>query len=171
MSIASNLLAQVLSAAQAAGLDQARLAEMAGMAPETISRAKKRGTVDLRTIEALAKVVGLHLELAPDTRPADPAPIATNRSPLADPKWGLAWSNPNMDTGTLIRNALAKGGLILLAEAVKAHGLDEVSTQWRLVKPTLKPRTQEEVERRLQNFAKGISNAQARHRQTVGLSS
>lgn len=162
MSIATLLLEQVLASAQQAGLDQARLAQAAGLAPETISRAKKRGTIDLATIDALARVAGLQLGLAPQGKPPKAAarPPAA-RSPLADPKWGLAWSNPAIDNGTLIRNALAKGGLLLLLEAVKAHGMPEVLAQWSQVRPTLKPRAQAEVERQLHNLQEGMSRAPA----------
>jgi len=86
---------------------------------------------------------------------------ASARSPLADPKWGLAWSNAVIDHRTLIRNALAKGGFMLLLEAVKAHGLEEVLTQWGKVKSELKPRVQTEVERQLRNIQEGVSRAQA----------
>ncbi|MDP2017372.1 helix-turn-helix domain-containing protein [Hydrogenophaga sp.] len=162
MSIATDLLDQVLARAQQAGLDQAQLARAAGLAPETISRAKKRGTMDLTSIEALARVAGLRLGLAPVETPL-PAQVklAAGRSPLADPKWGLAWSNADLDDLTLIRNALAQGGFMLLLEAVKAHGFDEVMTQWSQVKAELKPRMQTEVERQLHNIQQGTSHAKA----------
>lgn len=162
MSIAGTLLNQVLVTAQAAGLDQARLAKAAGVAPETISRAKKRGTIDLKSIDALARVAGLQLELVRDHLAApNPQPPSERSSTLADPKWGLAWSNTRIDTGTLIRNALAKGGFALVLEAVRAHGLKEVMDQMQVIRPELKPRTQAELDRQLQNIAKGIANAQA----------
>lgn len=162
MSIANDLLAQILATAQQAGLDQVQLARAAGLAPETISRAKRRGTMDLASIDALAKAAGLQIGLAPTSKPrAVSVPTPPTRSPLADPKWGLAWSNTAIDTQVLIRNALAKGGLLLLLEAVKAHGLPEVLAQWAKVKPGLKPRTQAEVERQLRNIQRGASLAQA----------
>lgn len=162
MSIVTDLLDQVLSRAQQAGLDQAQLARAAGLAPETISRAKKRGTMDLASVEALARVTGLRLGLAPaETQSKARTTNAPTRSPLADPKWGLAWSNPDLDDMTLIRNALAKGGFMLLLEAVKAHGLEAVLAQWGQVKPGLKPSAQAEVERQLRNIQEGVSHAQA----------
>ncbi|WP_137917711.1 hypothetical protein [Hydrogenophaga sp. 2FB] len=143
-------------------MDQAQLARVAGLAPETISRAKSRGTMDLASIDALAKAAGLQIGLAPIAKPRPVMVKATStRSPLADPKWGLAWSNAAIDHKTLIRNALAKGGFLLLLEAVKAHGLEEVLAQWGKVKSELKPRMQTEVERQLHNIQKGISRAQA----------
>lgn len=162
MSIVAHLLDQVLASAQHAGMDQAQLARAAGLAPETLSRAKKRGTMDLASIDALAKVAGLQLGLTAVAKPHQlRVKAVSTRSPLADPKWGLAWSNAAVDDTTLIRNALAKGGFILLLEAVKAHGLEEVMTQWSKVKPELKPRAQAEVERQLRNIQEGVSSAQA----------
>jgi transcriptional regulator with XRE-family HTH domain len=162
MSIVSDLLDQVLARAQQAGLDQAQLARAAGLAPETISRAKKRGTMDLASIEALARVTGLRLGLAPvETQSKARTTNAPTRSPLAHPKWGLAWSNNDLDDDTLIRNALAQGGFMLLLEAVKAHGMEEVMNQWNQVKAGLKPRMQAEVERQLHNIQHGVSHAQA----------
>lgn len=162
MSIVTHLLDQVLATAQQAGMDQAHLARAAGLAPETLSRAKKRGTMDLASIDALAKVAGLQLGLAPVAKPREVMVKATStRSPLADPKWGLVWSNAAVDDTTLIRNALAKGGFMLLLEAVKAHGVEEVLAQWSKVRPELKPRVQAEVERQLRNIQEGASSAQA----------
>lgn len=162
MSIATHLLDQVLASAQQAGMDQAQLARAADLAPETISRAKSRGTMDLASIDALAKAAGLQLCLAPIAKPHQVmVKAASARSPLADPKWGLAWSNTAIDPTILIRNALAQGAYLLVLEAVKAHGLEEVLTQWVKVKPELKPRMQAEVDRQLRNIQQGISRAQA----------
>lgn len=58
------------------------------MCPDRIS-------IDLGSLQALAEAVGLELTLKP--RPDTPPMPATDqrstgqRSPLADPKWGLAW--------------------------------------------------------------------------------
>lgn len=160
MSITIQLLGQILASARQAGLDQAHLAQAAGLAPETLSRAKKRGTMDLASIDALARVTGLQLGLRPKPDRLG-MKAATQRSSLADPKWGLSWSNPAVDHETLIRSALAKGSFVLLLEAIKAHGLEEVLAQWPQVKPGLKPQLQAEVERQLSNIREGASHAQA----------
>ncbi len=160
MSIGCELLNNVLVAAQCAGMDQARLAHAAGLAPETISRAKRRGSLDLRTLEALAKAAGLRIELAAiEPLPGAGVKSAPMKSPLADPKWGLAWSNSAISTETLIRSALLKGGFAVLLVAVKAHGLSEVLKQWEAVKSTLKAGAQAEVERKLQNIKEGMASA------------
>ena len=57
MSIQADLVDTLLQAARAQGLDQRQLAERAGLRPETVSRAKRRGTLDLSSLQALAGVV------------------------------------------------------------------------------------------------------------------
>lgn len=161
MSTAPSLIDAVLQAAQAQGLDQRRLAERAGLRPETVSRAKRRGTLDLSSLQALAGVVGLELALQPgqryDASPPNPPPVA--RSPLAQPRWGLAWSNPDAPAEVLVRNALAHGRFELLLQAVLGHGMAAVRAQWQQVAPTLPARARQEVQRKLDNIEKGISGA------------
>jgi transcriptional regulator with XRE-family HTH domain len=166
MSIEHSLLSQVLDAARAAHLDQARLAEVAGVAPETISRAKKRGTIDLSTLQSLAQAVGLALTLS------GPSPIKTSsdapaarRSSLADPSRGLAWSNSAMSNEALVRNALKKGSYDLVLEAVLAHGLPFVQAQWALMQSDpdlgLSVRACADVSRKLSNIERGLHHAAA----------
>lgn len=165
MSTPQSLYETVLHTAQAQGLDQLRLAQRAGLRAETVSRAKHRGTIDLGSLQALARAVGLELTLRPAPGASrQPAPIerpAAQRSPLADPKWGLAWSNPDAPTEVLVRNALANGNFDLILQAVLGHGLDAVQTQWREVAPTLPTRARQEVQRKLRNIEKGLRDAEA----------
>lgn len=141
-------------------MNQTQLARAAGLAPATITRAKRRGTRDLASIDALAAAAGLQLNLAPLEQPRQAmAETTANRSPLADPKWGLAWSNSAVDPRVLIRNAITKGGLLLLVEAVKAHGIQEVLTQWATVRAEMTPHAQAETQRQLRNIQKGIALA------------
>jgi transcriptional regulator with XRE-family HTH domain len=114
------LLQQVLQVAEANGLDQARLAERAGLSPETISRAKKRSDMDIGTLEALATVVGLELVL-------QPRPAAV--SPLAQPRFALAWSNPEADEGVLVRKALLEARFEALADAALTLGLPRLHAE------------------------------------------
>ena len=65
LTVSKDLLNAVLNAARDAGTDQMTLARVAGVAPETISRAKRRTTMDVATLDALAMAVGLKLTLAP----------------------------------------------------------------------------------------------------------
>lgn len=154
MSIDSALLKQVIDAAKAVHLDQARLAQAARVAPETISRAKKRGTIDLSTLQALAQAVGLGLTLS-----------GGKRSSLADPARGLAWSNPGMGDEALVRNALRKGTYQLVLEAVLEHGLPFVRQQWALMLADpdvgLSARAQADVSRKLDNIERGLQRAAA----------
>lgn len=162
MSIQVNLVDTLLQAARAQGLDQRQLAERAGLRPETVSRAKRRGTLDLSSLQALAGVVGLELALRPgqryDTTPPNPS-VTVARSPLAEPQWGLAWSNPDAPAEALVRNALAHGRFDLLLQAVIGHGLGTVLAQWQQVAPTLPARARREVQRKLDNIEKGWRDA------------
>lgn len=165
MSISQSLVDTVLHAAQAQGLDQIRLARRAGLRAETVSRAKHRGTIDLGSLQALAQAVGLELSLRPRPNtsplPATGQRSTGQRSPLADPKWGLAWSNPDAPAEALVRNALAHGNFDLLLQAVLSHGMDTVRTQWRQVAPTLPSRARQEVERKLRNIEQGLNDAES----------
>ncbi len=62
----AGLLERILVRAREQGLEQRRLAARAGLAPETLSRLKKRGSGDFATLDRLARVVGLRLDLVPD---------------------------------------------------------------------------------------------------------
>ncbi len=166
MSIELILLTQVLDAAREAGLDQSRLAHAAGVAPETISRAKKRGTIDLRTLQPLAHAVGLALTLS--GRPASmssPDVATAKRSSLADPSRGLAWSNAAMSHEALVRNALLKGSYDLVLESVLEHGLPFVRQQWALMMADadvgMSARARADVSRKLLNIERGLSHATA----------
>ncbi len=165
MSTSQSLVETVLHAAQAQGLDQSRLARRAGLRAETVSRAKHRGTIDLASLQALAQAVGLELTLQPvsgtEALPVRRERSPAQRSPLADPKWGLAWSNPDAPADVLVRNALAHGNFDLLLQAVLGHGLAFVKTQWRQVSPTLPTRARQEVERKLNNIEQGLNDAAA----------
>lgn len=86
------------------------------------------------------------------------------RSPLADPSWGLAWSNPDgISTSALIQNALLKGGYALILEACKAHGLGRVQADWRTLcesgEPRVPPWLIEEVGRQIRNIGIGLAKA------------
>jgi DNA-binding phage protein len=154
MSIDSELLNQVLAVAARRGLDQAQLASQAKVRPETISRAKKRGTVDFNTLESLARVVGYELRLQqrdPNTKPAS--------SPLADPRHGLAWSNPNASAESLVCNAIKNGNFHLLLQAAAAHGLAFVRQQFEGIASSLRPHARREIQRKLANIEKGFSRA------------
>ena len=156
MSTSTELLNNILSAAVQQGLDQASLAAHAKGRPETISRAKKRDTVDLKTLQSLARAAGLQLTLEP-VNVGDKSTI----SPLAHPRFGLAWSNPNASAEALVCNAIKNGNYHLLLQAAVAHGLGFVQQQLGAMAPTLRPKSHQEVQRKIANIEKGFSHAQA----------
>ena len=162
MSIEQRLLQEILDAGKAAGMDQRTLAMRAGVAPETISRAKKHGNLELATLVSLASASGKTLCLSP-TAPNEPEPDR-RRSSLADPAWGLAWSNSNASDEVLVRNALLKGSFLVVLEAVLEHGLDFVRAQWALMlRDEERPsrQVQANIARILSNIERGLAHAQA----------
>lgn len=173
---ACDLVGQVVQKAREHGLDQVRLAEAAGLTPETISRAKKRRNADLQTLQALAEVVGLQVGLQPgggSAASAQSLPTSAvqmqvqvqERSPLHEAKWGLAWSNPGVSTEVLVRNALLKGGYMVLLEAALAHGTRVMHEQWGILlrdaDTAITARRRTEVDRQLRHIEQGLRDAQA----------
>jgi transcriptional regulator with XRE-family HTH domain len=59
------LINQLVSAARARGLSQARLAELAGLTPVGLSKAKRRGDIRTSTLAELAAQLDLELALVP----------------------------------------------------------------------------------------------------------
>ena len=131
VSLSVQLLQQVLKAAQEHGVDQARLAEEAGLKPETISRAKKRVGMELNTIARLASVVGLQVVLHPAAVNAGQTRQAptVGTAPLSKARFGLAWSNPGAQEGPLLRKALLQGRFDAILEAAAHDGVPFVRRQ------------------------------------------
>lgn len=159
----TDLLEEVLAAARGRGIDQRGLARAAGVAAETISRAKRRGNIELRTLAALAAAAGMQLRVEPAARSRQQGD-APPRSTLADPKWGLAWSNQQMGVRGLVTNALLKGDYDAILEAVTQHGMALVQGQWQELKETrparVSKRTVASVDRMLRNITRGFARAQ-----------
>ncbi len=162
MPIANQLLSVVLSTAKAAGLDQRALAKASGRTPETISRAKTRSTIDLDTLEALASAAGLQLVLRPL---GPPAAAVARTSSLADPKWGLAWSNRDASAQALVGNALMRGAFTAILEAALEYGMPFVREQWSLLcasgQVAPKSPVRGYIADMLDNIEKGFAHAQA----------
>lgn len=59
------LINQLVAAARKRGLSQAQLAELAGMTPVGLSKAKRRGDIRASSLEALAAQLDLELVLIP----------------------------------------------------------------------------------------------------------
>jgi len=62
----TEVLDRILEAAKTQGMRQKDLAVRAGIAPETLSRMRHRGSGEFGLINALAQVVGLRLDVVPD---------------------------------------------------------------------------------------------------------
>lgn len=89
-------------------------------------------------------------------------------SPLADPKWGLAWSNSAISDEALVRNALARGSFLAILEGAAYYGLDFIRTQWSAMckdDPPMSAKYRDYVENMLRNidtgFQKGLDDAVA----------
>jgi hypothetical protein len=122
------LLNQVLTAAEEQGLGQAQPAERAGLKPETVSRAKKRSDMALGTLESLANAVGLQVVLQPSTL-VKQRQKASAGAALAQPRFGLAWSNRKADESVLLRNALVQGRFDAIVESAVKDGMPFVRSE------------------------------------------
>ena len=67
----ANLIIEIITAAKRLNISQNELAKRAGIRPETLSRAKSNPNIRLGTLQELAHVVGLRLQLVPDHPVAD----------------------------------------------------------------------------------------------------
>lgn len=158
----AQLLEPILHAARLQGLDQAGLARAAGLCPESISRAKRRPSMDLATLSSLAEAAGMQIRV--EARPRRSRPAQAPAQGLADPVWGLAWSNPDGISDTaLIRAALRRGNFAVVLEACALHGFDRVSAEWqemtRSSAPELGQALVAQVERLLRNIRQGQQHA------------
>lgn len=164
MQTPAQLLKPILQAARQQGLDQAGLAKAAGLSAESISRAKRRPSMDLSTLASLAEAAGMEIRVEPQrTRPPSSSPKI--HQGLADPAWGLAWSNPEGISETaLIRAALRRGNFAVVLEACAAHGTERVTAEWReMTRPSESEPGQalvSQVERILRNIRQGQQQTQ-----------
>lgn len=99
------------------------------------------------------------LEQTAGVEPGAPA----RRSPLADPKFGLAWSNSSISDEVLVRSALRHGAFYLLLEAVLHHDMQCVEQQLALMLAdedvAMSDCAQAEIRRKLANIKRGIAAA------------
>lgn len=156
MSIALNLLAAVIAAARAAGMDQKRLASQAGISAETISRAKRRGTVDLDTLHRLAEAAGLSLQLVPAKE------ITLAHRSAAPPPVAVAVPSPNPPVQAVVRAALRQGQYSAILDAAVQNGIDCVREEWAAMcadDPGLSAKTRASINTMLLNIAKGFDQA------------
>jgi len=163
MASPAELLEPILVAARRNGMDQSGLARAAGLSPESISRAKRRASMDLATLDSLANAAGMQISIVPKrTRPHPQC----SESPkgLANPAWGLAWSNPGGITDTaLIRAALRRGNFTAVLEACAIHGLERVKAEWNDMaghsEQDLSRALTAQINRILRNIQRGLDHA------------
>ncbi len=67
----SEIINEIIALAKTQNISQGELAIRAGIRQETLSRAKKNSNLRFKTIEQLAKIVGLQLKLIADNPIAD----------------------------------------------------------------------------------------------------
>lgn len=115
----------------------------------------------------------LHIDSKPGTVQVDLLDLRINRmprpeheplSPLAHPRWGLAWSNPDgISTTALIQNALLRGSFTLILEACAVHGIERVRAEWENLRQNpeecVSQRLATHVNGLLENITKGIALA------------
>ncbi len=67
----SNIINEIIETAKAQNMSQGELAARADIRQETLSRARKNSTLRFKTVQKLAKIVGLKLKLIADNPVAD----------------------------------------------------------------------------------------------------
>jgi transcriptional regulator with XRE-family HTH domain len=173
MNINSNptpLLSLIINQAKARGVSQKALARQAGIPEETLSRAKRRGSVGLEKVQALAGVLDLQLGLVDargalaSTAVASPDALPPKPMRFRQRYASLAWSNPNATDATLIRRALLRPGLQVLLDAALEFGVERLSQEWAALKAEDSAESRQAApitERLLAHIALGHEHAQA----------
>lgn len=161
---AESLMCQIVAIAQSQGINQKALAKRVGVREETLSRMKKRGSAQLRFVEALAKSAGVSLGLL--TQGGRPAPSHPPSSPpsFQEKYRVLAWANPKASPTLLLRRALVTPEFQTLLDASIEFGVGAVVSEWKVLKESGDPeviRAQPITERLLQNIARGYEQATA----------
>ena len=67
----SDIIKEIIEMAKKQNISQGELAARAGIRQETLSRAKKNSNLRFKTVEQLAKIVGLKLKLIADNPVAE----------------------------------------------------------------------------------------------------
>lgn len=127
----SSLITEIIDFAHAQGISQKSLAARAGIAEETVSRAKKRGTAHLNVAESLAHAAGTKIGLV------TPATARSRRCAMSFRdryRVALAWSNMSVSNDTLVRRALVNPRFQVLLDAALEFGVDAVAAEWDRLK-------------------------------------
>lgn len=132
----NTILTRIIDAAHQNGLTQKVLAQRANIAEETLSRAKKRGAIQSDTLERLAAVAGISIDIA--TRPR-PQPVSLPPASFRERYRDLVWSNTNAPDETYIRQALLKPRFMTLLDAAIEFGVERIEREWQLLKEVPEP--------------------------------
>lgn len=155
----STLIDQIISAAQARGINQTTLAARAGVPKETLSRAKKRGSAGLDMVQALARAAGVSIGIVPTApSPRSALPTFRERNRL------LAWSKPGASSTVLLRRALVAPEFSTLLDAALEFGVDAVVQEWESLKSSGDPEAKRAApitDRILRNIRHGYQQAAA----------
>lgn len=168
----SKLIATIVDASAAKGINQKALARAALVSEESLSRLKKSGNPTMAVVERLANIAGLHFALLPDdTAPKRATAPARHRfqtpsSPKAfrDAHRTLVWSNPNADDTTYIRKALLQPRFTVLLDAALSFGVPRLKAEWETLLADGSPevrRATPVTQRVLRNIQHGYEQASA----------
>ncbi|MBN3858852.1 hypothetical protein G3N59_36220 [Paraburkholderia sp. Ac-20340] len=133
---AGAVLGRIFEEAKAKGLSQRDLADQSGLTAEGLSRLKKRGKGRLDTVERLASLVGMRLELVPVGQPSA-RPNQRIKRPSAsaasfrDRHPELVWSNSRASNEVFIQRALLDPRFDVILDAATEFGPTIVERQWR----------------------------------------
>ncbi|MEN9886569.1 MAG: hypothetical protein RL758_1147 [Pseudomonadota bacterium] len=150
----SALVSTLFDAAHSQGLSQKQWAERLGMPPETLSRLKRKKSVQSDVLERLARSVGLALTLTP----------APKTQPFREKYKNLVWSNPNASPEVFLRQALLRPEFTVLLDAALEFGLPALLEQWRVLQAETTPealRAAPTTSRMLRNLQDGQRQAAA----------
>lgn len=154
------LVLTLLQTAKRQGLSQKQLAALAGLPEETLSRLKRKPSVQTDVLERLARCVGLQLSL----QPASYDEAQTTPQRFQQKYKHLVWSNPEASAATFIRQALLKPDYQTLLDAALEFGLDALDEQWRILQAENAPaakRAAPTTQRMLDNLRHGYQQAAA----------
>ncbi len=125
------LVAQILESAHNRGFSQKDLAALSGIAEETISRIKKRGSGNLDLVERLALAAGTKIGLVENLPAQSDKTAKTFRDKYAV---ALAWSNTAAPDNVLLRRALLNPRFQILMDAALEFGPDKLTAEWERLK-------------------------------------
>ena len=158
-----NLVEKLLQLAAQRGFTQRHLASAAGVKEESISRAKARGSAQLRLVQSLAEAAQIEVALVPRSMGPSPA-LTTNPAEFRAKHRALVWSNTTASDDILIRRTLVRPEFDRMVDAVAAFGLEKIELEWQILLDDNDPdarRARSITERLLRNARAGFEIASA----------